>query len=380
MKVLLCSPYSKNPQFVQGGIVVWAQNIVGYYHQQSTDVQLHVVPYDRKVRNGVSEGMLQRAWSGIADYREAIKQTLSRLKEEQYDVLHLCTSASISLAKDIVVLRMAKRKDVRTVVHFHFGRVPELSQQQNWEWKLLQKVVKLADVVVTMDKRSFTTLKGRGFNNIYYLPNPLSQSIINQIEQESASVEMVERKLSFVGQVIPTKGIYELVEACKGIANIKLHIFGKVFNNEVREKMQEIAANGDWLVFEGEVDHWQVIRELLSTDIFVLPTYTEGFPNVILESMACGCAIATTSVGAIPEMLDMASAEPCGLCCEPKDVEGLRRNIQYFLDHPFEARQYGERAVKRVNDMYAIQIIWERLVRIWKDCSEKAIKQEGSLC
>ena len=230
-------------------------------------------------------------------------------------------------------------------------------------------MVKLADVAVTMDKRSFTTLKGSGFNNVYYLPNPLSQSIINQIEQEAASVERVERKLSFVGQVIPTKGVYELVEACKDLANIKLHIFGKVFNNEVRERMQEIAANGDWLVFEGEVDHRQVIRELLSTDVFVLPTYTEGFPNVIIESMACGCAIVTTPVGAIPEILNIDSDNACGLFCEPKDLEGLRHNIQFCLDHPLEARQYGERAVKRVNDMYAIQTIWTKLVKIWKDCS-----------
>ncbi len=365
MKVLLCSPFSNNPRFVQGGIVVWAQNIVGYYHQQSTDVQLHVVPYDRKVRDNASGGMLKRAWSGIADYREAIKQTRSRLKEERYDVLHLCTSASISLAKDIVVLRMAKRKKVKTVVHFHFGRIPKLAQQGNWEWKLLKTVVKLADAAVTMDMKSYNTLRGQGFKNVHYLPNPLSQGIMQQIEKEAATTVREEGKLCFVGHVIPTKGVYELVEACKNIKDVRLHVLGKA-TFEVQEKMRKLANNGDWLVFGGEVDHQQVIRELLTTNVFVLPTYTEGFPNVILESMACGCAIATTPVGAIPEMLDMASAEPCGLCCEPKDVEGLRKIIQFFLDHPSEARAYGHRAAQRVNDMYAMPKVWEQMVGIWK--------------
>ena len=365
MKVLLCTPYSINPQVVQGGIVVWAQNIVGYYHQQSTDVQLQVIPYDRKVRDGASEGMLQRAWNGVADYRAAIKQTRSRLKEEQYDVLHLCTSASISLAKDIVVLRMAKRKKVKTVVHFHFGRIPELAQQGNWEWKMLKTVVKLADAAVTMDMKSYNTLRGQGFKNVHYLPNPLSQGIMQQIEKEAATTVKEKRKLCFVGHVIPTKGVYELVEACKNIKDVRLHVLGKA-TYEVQEKMRKLADNGDWLVFRGEVDHQQVIRELLTTTVFVLPTYTEGFPNVILESMACSCAIATTPVGAIPEMLDMASAEPCGLCCEPKDVGGLRRNIQYFLDHPDEARAFGHRAAQRVNDMYAMSKVWEQMVGIWK--------------
>lgn len=374
MIILLCTPYNLGPQFVQGGIVVWAQNIVGYYHQQSTDVQLHVVPYDRKVRDNASGRVLKRAWSGMAEYRDAIKQTRSLLKEEQYDVLHLCTSASISLAKDIVVLRMAKRRKVKTVVHFHFGRIPDLAQQGNWEWKMLKIVVKLADAAVTMDMKSYNTLREQGFKNVHYLPNPLSQGIMQQIEKEAATTVREERKLCFVGHVIPTKGVCELVEACKGIKDVKLHVLGKA-TPEVQEKMRKLADNGDWLVFRGEVDHQQVIRELITTNVFVLPTYTEGFPNVILESMACGCAIATTPVGAIPEMLDLASAEPCGLCCEPKDVEGLRRNIQYFLDHPDEARAYGHRAAQRVNDMYAMPKVWEQMVGIWKETVQKALRE-----
>ena len=365
MKVLLCSPYNINAQVVQGGIAIWAQNIVDYYETLTTDVQLEIVPYDRTTDAKAYKSLLKRAWLGFMDYRKPVKETRRQMSHGQCDVLHLCTSASISLLKDILVLRMAKRKGVKTAVHFHFGRIPELDQQRNWEWKLLQKVVKLADAAITMDMMSFNTLKKGGFTNVHYLPNPLARSIACQIEQESASVKRMQRKLCFVGHVIPTKGVFELVEACKEIKNIKLHILGMV-TSEIREKMQQIADDNDWLVFEGEVDHRTVIRELLSTDIFVLPTYTEGFPNVILESMACGCAIATTPVGAIPEMLDSASGEPCGLCSEPRDAEGLRRNIQYFLDHPAEAREFGERAAKRVNEMYAMPKVWEQLVEIWK--------------
>ena len=365
MKVLLCSPYNINPQVVQGGIAIWAQNIVDYYNTLSSDVRLQVIPYDRKVRNNADSGIVKRALIGIADYKEAIRKTKRQLKEDKYDVLHLCTSASISLAKDIIVLKKAKHKGVRTVIHFHFGRIPELAQQNNWEWRLLQRVVKLADAAVTMDMKSFNTLQEKGFKNVHYLPNPLSRSIMQQIAYEAATIVRDERKVCFVGHVIQTKGVFELVEACKEIKDIKVYIVGKA-TPEVRSHMEQLADYADWLVFEGEVDHRQVIRELLTTSVFVLPTYTEGFPNVILESMACGCAIATTPVGAIPEMLDLASGEPCGLCCEPKDVEGLRRNIQFFIDHAAEARQYAKRAVKRVNEMYAMEKVWEDLVKIWK--------------
>lgn len=367
MKVLLCTPYNINPQVVQGGIAIWAQNIVDYYQTLSTDVQIEVVPYDRKARkrSQTYSGLLKRAWQGIIDYRGAIKQTRKQLKDKHFDVLHLCTSASISLAKDLLVLRLTRRHGVKSVVHFHFGRIPELAVQKGWEWKLLTKVVRLSDVAVIMDMRSYETLKAFGFDNVRYLPNPLSRRIMQQISTESSIVAREDRKLCFVGHVIPTKGVYELVEACKDLQIVKLCVVGKA-TDEVEQKMRQLAGDKLNIQFLGEVDHTSVIRELLSTDIFVLPSYTEGFPNVILESMACGCAIATTTVGAIPEILDINSHEPCGLCCEPKDAEGLQHNIQFFLTHPAEAREYGHRAIKRVNEFYAVEKVWELLKRIWK--------------
>lgn len=366
MNVLLCTPYTVDSRFVQGGIVVWAQSIIDYYYSHPSNMHIQVSSFDRKARTNAKgeEGLLKRAWFGITDYSSAIRSTRKKLNSHHFDVLHLCTSASISLAKDILILKMARKKGVRTVVHFHFGRIPELEHHNNWEWKLIQRVARMADAVIAMDSKSYGALEKHNFQNIHYLPNPLSLSTIEQILSNKAATIRDDRKLCFVGHVIRTKGVYELVNACKGIKGIKLHIIGKV-TPEVRDKMEEIANYGNWLIFEGEVDHKVAIKEILSSGIFILPSYTEGFPNVIMESMACGCAIVATSVGAIPEMLDIASSTPCGLCCGPRDVEGLRRNIEFFLDNPIEAHQYAERAVKRVNEMYAIPKVWEQLVKIW---------------
>ena len=104
-----------------------------------------------------------------------------------------------------------------------------------------------------------------------------------------------------------------------------------------------------------------VIKEMLSAGIFILPSYTEGFPNVILESMTCGCPIIATSVGAIPEML----SEDSGVLVEPGNVEMLKEAINFLLNDRTLANIYGENAKKRVKDNYSIPIVWEKLEDIW---------------
>ena len=123
---------------------------------------------------------------------------------------------------------------------------------------------------------------------------------------------------------------------------------------------------GKWCIFRGEVPHNQVLRELMSASIFVFPSYTEGFPNVILEAMACGCPIVSTKVGAIPEMLDIQRGYNYGICVEPQDTNMFFDGLKEMYQNPDYANRCAKRAEKRVNEMYAVPVVWEQLVKIWR--------------
>lgn len=368
MKVLLCSPYEQRDGIVSGGVNIWGKNIIKYYHSITTSLELDAVSYDREYEVKDDSSTFSRIYYGVKEYCRAISNTRKRLKKDKYDVVHLCSSAQLSLFKDYVVTKMSRRMGAKTVVHFHFGRIPELVVRQNWEWKMIVRVAHNAHRIVVMDMASYHALQSMGITNCSYLPNPLSSDIINQVETLQRKVERQENKIVFVGHVIIPKGVCELVKACTQIQGIELHIIGTI-DDQMRNMIADAVydcGKTDWLKMRGGIPHEEVIKEMLSSKIFALPSYTEGFPNVILESMACGCGIVATPVGAIPEMLNFQDDAACGLLTAVKDSDELKKNLELLLNNKELCDILSSNAVKRVNELYAMPQVWSQLCAIWK--------------
>lgn len=362
MRILFASPYRGNV----GGISQWAEHIVNYSTNNNSECELDVLPMNdvKKGRSSIGMSFLQRVIYGLQTYSRVILSERKTLKQKKYDIIHISSSASISLLKDILMIKVARRQRVKTVIHFHFGRIPELANKRNWEWKLLKHVIKLVDSAVVMDRASYECLKNLAYSNVTCIPNPLSPSV----EEHITSCELVSRvknTVTFVGHVVRTKGITELVQACSNLPDITVNIIGPCAE-DYKSELLSIVDNSNHFNFMGTLPPKEVISQMLLCSVFVLPTYTEGFPNVILESMACGCPIISTPVGAIPEMLAVYTDSPCGLLVQPKNVEQLREAILRLLEDDKEALQLSQRASKRVREEYSIDKVWNLLFCLWK--------------
>ncbi|MEI2724755.1 MAG: glycosyltransferase family 4 protein [Verrucomicrobiota bacterium] len=102
-----------------------------------------------------------------------------------------------------------------------------------------------------------------------------------------------------------------------------------------------------------------------AAEVFVLPTYTEGFPNVILEAMAAGKAIVSTRVGAIAEMLDADGESPSGLVIQPRDAGSLANALRQLLSDAELRETLGARARGKVTRCYSTDVVFRRLLDLW---------------
>ena len=363
-KVLLISPAGNQ---LNGGIGKWTDHIMTYYKSHDEGVELELLFNPHSIAGFGSDTLFARIRKGIRNYYPLYQSFKKVIEQKHFDVVHVCTSASISLLKDLAIVRHASKKGIKTIVHCHFGRIPEIIKSTNWENKLFNKLMHSVDQLVVMDKRSYNALQNHGYKKVSYLPNPLAVSVQQAIETNQ-DVERVPNKIVFAGHLIVTKGVFELVKACKQIQGVDLELLGHIPDEDIKRQLVALSEDptGLWLHIKGARPFEEVLNKMLSCSVFVLPTYSEGFPNVIIESMACGCPIVATPVGAIPEMLDFGGVEPCGICVEPRNVEQLRDAIEILLADKDKATLYGKRAKNRVNEMYSIPKVWERLVDIWK--------------
>lgn len=366
MKVLILSPKDG----VVGGISIWTRNILRYCHDQSKELTVELFDFSRTRTGQMINNKFKRMFLATYDYFGLTYKAVKVVRQFDGEVIHLCSSASYLLIRDYIILRCLKRSQkAKTCIHFHFGRIPELSKLRNWEWKLLKKVSMLADQVIVMDQLSCQVLLSDDLCNVVLLPNPLSDSVLNMIDEVDATRE--DRVILFAGHCIPTKGVYELVEACRQITNIKLRMVGAI-SAEIKERLMILAGeNNEWLEIIGQVSHEDTIRYMKSCDIFVLPTYTEGFPNVIIESMACGCSIVASRVGAIPEMLENENGESYGVLIEPRSVNAIKEAIEMLLANQDLKKACGKNAKKRVCERYGIENVANQLIGIWSGHFDK---------
>jgi glycosyltransferase involved in cell wall biosynthesis len=278
---------------------------------------------------------------------------------KKIDIIHLTTSGGIGIIRDLMVLTTVRIFHFPAVYHIRFGRIPEIALKKTFEWKLFVIALHLANVIIAIDKPTSDVITNRFPKiDIKLLPNPIDFSKLPASEKEDAKKSCV----LFLGWVVPSKGIEELVDAWSALSpkDWILLLVGPG-NQGYRQKLIDRYRPKN-LKFLEEVTHNEAMQLLAKSDIFILPSYSEGFPNVILEAMAMSKPIIASSVGAIPEML----AEECGTLIEPRNVSAIKNALSILIQDESLRSKLAINARRKAQKQYSIDVIFDVYMRIWQ--------------
>lgn len=356
LRVCLVSPLP--PPY--GGIAHWTSMMVSYASGR-TDVKFEVVDTAPRWRSIHQDGVLRRAIGGAFQLLRDVAALLAILVKRETDVIHLTTPGSLAVLRDLTVLCIARFFRVPSVYHIRFGRIPEIAARGTFEWRWISRAVRLASVVVAIDRMTYERVSAlKGYEHVRLIPNFVNIDSLPPVVQGGDPL----KRAMFLGWVVKSKGVEDLLQAWAGIdvdQDWVLEFVGP-YDDEYRRSLD---VSGVCVKFLGELSHKDAMRRLAGCNLFILPSHTEGFPNVILEAMALGKAIIATDVGAIPEML----SEGSGVVVRVGDSRQLLDVLRSLIGDAGKRAELGLAAKRRAEEFYGIGPVFSGYFRLWKEVS-----------
>lgn len=164
-----------------------------------------------------------------------------------------------------------------------------------------------------------------------------------QVARRQLGVNVAGMVLASIGSLIPTKGHEVAIRATASLPKVTLVIAGEGPQDAALRRLAERLGVADRVRFIGAVPQERLVTVYNAAEIVVLASSREGFPNVLLEALACGTPVVATDVGGAPEIVAAAVAGRLVAECSP---EALCHAIRGLLSDPparEAVRAYAER-------------------------------------
>ncbi len=170
--------------------------------------------------------------------------------------------------------------------------------------------------------------------------------------------------VGYVGRLSAEKGILNLVDAMPLILKRKPNVhfmicgegslIGKVSENIKTDGLERMTKLRKW------VAHDDVPRYLNELKLLVLPSFTEGLPNILLEAMACGTPVLATPAGAIPDVIRDGET---GFLLTSNAPENISSKIVGLLSEQELLTEVGKNAYNWVRETFSR----EKTIRTWQE-------------
>ncbi len=275
------------------------------------------------------------------------------------------TSGRFSFLEKGTMVQIAALLGKRVVLFPRSGLILDDIQRSARRKRFVRNVMRRCDVILCQSD----SWKGI-FQDLTGLPDERFQIRPNWIDLAPYAAQTTPQppiQLLYMGWLEPHKGIWELVQAIeaqqetlRGQATLAVCGSGAL-DAELRTYIAEQNLQ-DLIEFRGWVTGPEKQAVLAESDVLVLPSHLEGFPNILLESMASGLAIIATRVGAIPEVL--GDRNEIGVLIDAKSSADIERAIVNLVKQPTQIAQMGTTARNWVEARYSIDGAWRQMLEI----------------
>ena len=287
---------------------------------------------------------------------DEVKRTLrilstykTQIKEFEPDIIHLNTSCSrFGILREYLCIKFAHKMNIPVVLHCHCNIHEQV--RDTFSIRIIKKMADKSNCVLVLNRSSEKFLGKLTKSNVLQVPNFIDEKMISEKREIGRTINEV----LFVGHVQPMKGSRELLSAAMQLKDMHFTLVGPIKDNF---DVSQCPSNVTLL---GQKDYLEVKKYYERADVYLFPSYTEGFSMSLTEAMAAGLPCIATNVGANKDMLEDKGGIiiPVGddiaivQALESMSVSTKRQEMSNWNINKVKNEYSLEKVMKRLNNIY----------------------------
>lgn len=348
IKVLMIGP-GRN---VMGGI----STVVNSYYNLGLDKRIKL-RYIATMKDGSKIKKLSVAIKAYIQFKKCLKD---------FDIVHIHMAAQASFYRKSIFVQLAKKNGKKIIIHQHSADFDDfyLKQSNSVNQQKIKNIFSLADKVIVLSEEwaKFYADHICDVNKIIIIHNGVIMPIYKK-------TDYTDHNVLFLGRLGERKGSYDLINAIpnvlKRVPDAQFFLGG---DGEIEETQRIINNNGlsEHVKILGWVRDSEKENYFKICSVFVLPSYHEGMPMSVLESMSYGLATISTNVGGIPQIIDNGID---GFRIDAGNIEELTASIVRLLTDVELKEAIGYNASNKIRNCFNANVLVNKLVRIYSEIS-----------
>lgn len=343
MNILMIGPDSTE----KGGIATVISNFKQYYNHKDYKLSF------------LSSWSKEKKWSTQFKAFFLLRQ---KINQENIDIVHFHVAQKGSFFRK-AFLRKLIPKRCKVIFHMHASQFDVFYKKSDWFTRLwIRKILNSIDSIVALSQ-SWADF----YNDITDIPVIVIQNAVYIPEKILYNAD--SKKIVTFGKVGERKGSYDLLKVAKAVEKkfpeIQFILYGdgeteKIAKQIEIEKIKNVSLGG-WI---NQNKKEAILKNMA---LHFLPSYHEGLPMAILETMAAGIPNLSTKVGGISEVINQNQN---GILTDAGDIDEMVKQLIDFFELEFRREKFSLKARKKIETEFSI----ENYHRKWNDLYEKVLE------
>jgi phosphatidylinositol alpha 1,6-mannosyltransferase len=284
------------------------------------------------------------------------KKFESTIKDFRPNIIHINSPCSLGLA----AIKYGEKNNIPVVATYHthfpsYAKYYNIKQLEFISWNYLRKLYNRCDRVFVPSITIMNELIEHGFKTTHYLPHGIDLNIFNNTYKSTVwkkSLNIQNKKvLLFVGRLVWEKDLRTLTEIYDQLTGMREDIvFVLVGDGPIRKDLEKLMPEA---LFLGYKSGKELSTIYASSDLFLFPSTTETFGNVVLEAMASGTVPVCSDEGGASSSIQNNYN---GVICKAKDSFDFSKKILNLINDQDQLQRMANNCIK-----YASTQSWDSI-------------------